>query len=171
MLPIVMQNYTSRRETVSSEQWKWKKNKMFPNVLVTFLASRQENYVTKRTNAWLRSISVFSENQTKKSLKNSNKFSTFLQTLYNFQRRRWPTFLHGLTCSTVAVRRRSSLGGGRTLLSPMRHGGRGRARERGEKLGALTRTSFHNRRPKSAEWAHFGARLMDQIDFSQNVLI
>lgn len=85
----------------------------------------------------------------KKSLQNSNKFSTFLQTLYNFQRRRWPTFLHGLTCSTVAVRRRSILGGGRTLLSPMRHGGRGRARERGWK----TRSSYSDffPQPETAE--------------------
>lgn len=52
-----------------------------------------------------------------KTLLNLNKFSSFLQTLYNLKWRHWPTFLQGLTCSTVAVRRRSSQGGGRTPLS------------------------------------------------------
>lgn len=90
-----------------------------------------------------------------KTLLNLNKFSSFLQTLYNLKWRHWPTFLQGLTCSTVAVRRRSSQGGGRTWLSQCAMAGEA---WRQNKQELLLRLIFHDQRLQSAGRAHFGGQ-------------
>lgn len=79
---------------------------MFQTVLDMFLRSRSHIHFHK--NGKTRGCEEYWRLLRNKDLLKLNKWTIFLQTLYNLKWRHWPTFFHGLTWSTVAERRRSS---------------------------------------------------------------